>query len=79
MKNTKPTCEDVFKHLCDNLDRDMNSPQCRDIKSHMDACPDCVTYLNTLKKTIGMYKEYPIPRLTQASRKRLHSLLQIPQ
>ncbi|TAK53440.1 MAG: hypothetical protein EPO24_14360 [Bacteroidetes bacterium] len=72
---TTPTCSDVFKHICENLDKELHSPQCRAMKRHMEGCSNCMTYLDSLKKTIGFYREYPIPRLTRASRKRLDTML----
>ena len=41
-------CKDVFEHVCENLDRDINSPECREFKRHMDQCPNCVAYLDGL-------------------------------
>lgn len=65
----------MFKHICENIDKELNSPQCRAIKRHMEGCSDCMTYLDSLKKTIGFYRQYPIPRLTKATRNRLDAML----
>jgi predicted anti-sigma-YlaC factor YlaD len=73
--NKKPKCSDVFKHICDKLDKDLNSTECRAIKKHLDDCPDCTVYMNSLKKTIELYRAYPEPRLTKSRRNRLLSVI----
>lgn len=60
----KPTCSDVFKYICENLDKDIKSPYCLIIKKHLDDCPDCMTYLDGLKKIINLYRSYPDPVLS---------------
>jgi RNA polymerase sigma-70 factor (ECF subfamily) len=75
MKHGTTTCRNVFRHLCDRLDADLHSPKCRAIKRHIDACPDCVTYLKSLKQTVELYRRYPIPRRSKASAGRLAAAL----
>jgi hypothetical protein len=79
MKKKNPTHKTIFRHICENLDQDMNSPACREIRKHMDGCPECFDYLNSLKTTVALYRNYPAPPLSQASRKRLLSLLRVRQ
>jgi hypothetical protein len=75
MKHAKKTvCRDVFNHICENLDADLNSPKCRAIRKHMEACGDCTTYLDSLKATIELYRNYPIPSLSSAAKSRLRHL-----
>ncbi len=62
MKEQTVTCEEVHEHICDNLDEDINSPNCRAIKLHLNECPECTSYLKSLKTTIDLYREYPSPR-----------------
>jgi RNA polymerase sigma-70 factor (ECF subfamily) len=75
MKNKPVTCKEVFNHICENLDEKIDSPQCREIRRHLDRCPSCVAYLDSLKKTIRLYRAYPPPRLPQKARKKLHAQL----
>jgi hypothetical protein len=56
-------CDEVYLHICDSLDENLGSPQCRAIKKHLERCPECQTYLNSLKTTIALYKAAPVPRL----------------
>ncbi len=54
-------CETVYLHICDHLDEDIDSPRCRQIKRHLDDCPDCREYLASIKSTIALYRAMPDP------------------
>jgi hypothetical protein len=64
-------CKSVFKYICENLDADLNSPQCRKIQAHLGQCKDCTLYLKSLKKTINLYRVYPVPTFSASSHKTL--------
>lgn len=68
------SCAQMFRHICDNLDQDLDSPKCRAIRTHLDGCGDCLTYLDSLKKTIDLYKSYPVPPISSAARKFLRRI-----
>lgn len=69
------TCRTVFRFLCDNFDVDLNSPKCRKIKLHIDGCKNCSVYLDSLKKTILLYREYATPDVPPTARKKLFAAL----
>jgi predicted anti-sigma-YlaC factor YlaD len=77
MKKKHVTCKEVFNYICENLDEKINSPQCREIRRHLDSCPNCVAYLDSLKKTIRLYRAYPQPRFAGKARKKLHAQLKV--
>jgi anti-sigma factor RsiW len=54
-------CDKVYLHICDHLDEDINSSRCRQIKQHLAECPNCSAYLDSLKKTITLYRALPAP------------------
>jgi len=56
-------CDEVYLHICDSLDENLSSPRCRAIKKHLEHCPECQTYLNSLKTTIALYRAMPEPKL----------------
>ena len=69
------TCRQVYHHLCENLDQDLESPQCREIKRHLKSCPDCHAYLESLKGAVGLYRQTPVPGVSRAIHARLlHTL-----
>jgi predicted anti-sigma-YlaC factor YlaD len=73
-KRTKVTadCKTVYRHICENLAVDPESPICREIREHMRGCENCRTYLDTLQKTVTLYRLAPVPRLSSSARRSLH-------
>ncbi len=67
----KMTCKKTYRYICENLDANLNSPTCLEIKKHLDDCPDCTAYLSTLKKTVLLYKNQKSPTLLKSTRKNL--------
>ena len=64
-------CKEAYRHICENLDHDINSRQCRQIKRHLEGCPDCRAYLETLRKTVTLYRVAPEPELSSSIKKKL--------
>lgn len=64
-------CKGVYEYICENLDADMKSAKCRAIKKHLDSCPNCSAYLDSLKKTILLYRNEPAPGVPTGTHQRL--------
>jgi anti-sigma factor RsiW len=71
------TCTHVYHHLCDNLDADLSSPGCREIRKHLEQCPDCHAYLDSLKKTITLYRSAYVPGIRREAHRRLLQSLKL--
>ena len=52
-------CANIYEDLCDNLDVKLNSATCKRIRRHIETCENCSALLDSLKKTITLYKTYP--------------------
>lgn len=68
-------CDEVYLHICDSLDEDLASPQCRMIKQHLEKCPECQAYLDSLKTTIALYRAVPEPSLPARAHRNLFSTI----
>ncbi len=64
-------CKKTYRYVCENLDANLNSPTCIEIKKHLDHCTNCTAYLETLKKTVLLYKNQQSPALLKSTRKNL--------
>lgn len=71
------SCGKVYEHLCENLDAKLDSESCRRIKEHIEGCENCSALLDSLKKTVYLYKRYPCPQLPSGSRKKLLSVIRL--
>jgi hypothetical protein len=67
----KMRCNEVAKYVCENLDEQLNSRKCRAIKKHLQTCPKCSAELDSLKKTVFLYRNCPTPKFTVQSHKKL--------
>ena len=72
-------CNDQSKNwdfLCDFLEEDIDSPLCRELKEHMEDCPDCRANVETVKQTVKLYrKSSPARPLSADVKKQLISSL----
>ena len=64
-------------HICDQLEADMDSPGCMEIKQHLERCTNCTEYLDSLKKTILLFRQYPDPKIPRMFHKRLFTALRV--
>ena len=64
-------CLDVYLHVCEDLDQRLGTRRCREIRKHLEACPDCRAYLESLKSTVAVYRAIPAPRLSRAAHVRM--------
>ncbi|MFZ4619472.1 MAG: anti-sigma factor family protein [Bacteroidota bacterium] len=80
--HTKPhvhtlSCGKVYEHLCDNLDSQLDSEECRRIKEHLKDCKNCSALLDSMKKTVTLYKSYPAPKLPGKCRQELFAVIKL--
>jgi predicted anti-sigma-YlaC factor YlaD len=75
-KEIKVTCLEVMSHICDSLGEDLDSDRCKDIKTHLEQCPDCNNYFKSVQMTIEYYKKYNV-ELSPDAHNRLMSFLDL--
>lgn len=49
-------CPDLLPELADFIDGTAGVEVCAEIEKHMQECPDCRIIIDTLKKTIYLYR-----------------------
>lgn len=52
-----PTHQEIYKKICDFMGEDLNAPACKEVAEHLESCPNCKVYLDTVKKTVTICKE----------------------
>ena len=77
MKKRQMRCPEILDHICEELDTKISSAKCREIKRHLSECPNCTAYLDSLKKTITLYKTYPGRKVPQKARRQLFAVLNL--
>ena len=77
MKKKIAHCSDVLDHICEELDTKLATAKCRELKRHLAKCPNCTAYLDSLKKTVLLYRCYPDPNVSAGLRQKLFAVLKL--
>jgi predicted anti-sigma-YlaC factor YlaD len=71
-------CPELFPELSDFIDGTAGAEICAEIEKHMAECPDCRIMVDTLKKTIYLYRSREEQlELPDGLRERLFTSLQL--
>jgi anti-sigma factor (TIGR02949 family) len=71
-------CRHLLDSLSDFIDGSLASEICQEIQHHLDECPDCHVVVDTLRKTIYLYKTTSeLPSVPADVRERLYHSLDI--
>lgn len=68
-------CSDVINQLSDYLDAESAQDLCASLEAHFADCPQCKISIDTVKKTISLYRSEIVPDCPEQVRMRLHSIL----
>jgi len=49
--------QNVYKQICDFMGEDLDAPACQEVAEHLENCPNCKVYLDTVKKTVTICRE----------------------
>jgi anti-sigma factor (TIGR02949 family) len=52
----KLDCREILDRLSEYIDAELDPSLCDEIEAHMEGCSPCVAFLNTMKKTVVLYK-----------------------
>jgi hypothetical protein len=64
-------CSKVLRHIQTELDSKLNQTAYRKIQQHLENCPICMCYLDSLKKVVYLYRYYFDIRPNTTSHKKL--------
>ena len=52
MKHSRTRCKKIARILSEYLEQELDAESCKDVIEHMKDCAPCVTFLNSLQKTV---------------------------
>lgn len=70
-------CRHMLEDLSDYLDGEASAELCAEIEQHMLGCEDCRIVVDTLRKTVLLYRDLPPPSMPQNARRRLFQALDL--
>jgi len=68
-------CKKHFKRISEYLDGELDDRASRDIEESLEKCPECLECLNSLKKSIRLFKEAGEEEMPPEIKERLRSNL----
>jgi predicted anti-sigma-YlaC factor YlaD len=76
---TKRECTQLLDYLSEYLDDELeDEPLCAEIEAHLESCDNCRVVVDTLKKTISLYRSSAEhTELPERVRKRLYHRLDL--
>lgn len=76
--NKEHKCHGLAASISEYIDGELSPELCLALEHHMSECPNCTIVINTLRKTIELYKQPdPEENLPEDVRTRLYQRLQI--
>ncbi len=70
-------CERYLRHLSEYVDGALSEELCHEIETHMAECDNCRVVVNTLNKTVALYRRLPAPELPSTVREQLYRVLRL--
>lgn len=67
-KPGKGHCLDLLRQLSAYLDNELPADICREIRTHLGACPNCEVFILSLQQTVILCRHRPVPPLKSADR-----------
>ncbi len=71
------SCHEMLEKICADLKEDIDSEVCQEVKRHLESCPDCRAYVDSLKKTVYLYRKIPDEKLPDEVQERLYKTLKL--
>ncbi len=49
-------CNEIIENMSAYIDNELGSEECARMEKHLQNCDECVAFINTLKKTVEVFK-----------------------
>jgi len=72
---TERRCKQIFAMLSEFLDGELPAKNCHQLERHLEGCPPCVAYLESLKTTVEACRRYQTPKAPVPSKQVKAALL----
>lgn len=71
------TCHDLLGSLSDYIDGALENALCVEIETHMADCENCQVVVDTLRKTVLLYRELPTEPMPASAEERLFKRMEL--
>ncbi len=73
----KKDCLKKLENICEQLGEDLSSERCQKLKEHLENCPTCCAYVDTLRKTVELCRNLPDEKISNEAHQQLWKKLQL--
>ena len=70
-------CKEHLGCLSDYVDGELDPELCAELERHMAECGDCRVVVDTLRKTVSLYRSYGHEDLPPDAKERLYAVLKL--
>ena len=70
-------CKEMLGSLSDYIDGDLEAQLCAEIEQHMAGCGNCRVVVDTLSKTVSLYREVGHEPVPPEAKDRLYAVLKL--
>ena len=70
-------CESLLGSLSEYIDGELNPELCQEIEKHLEGCENCRIVVDTLRKTILLYRDYGVAPMPAQAHARLVRALKL--
>lgn len=64
-------CREMFARLSEYLDGELDASLCRQFDVHMEDCPPCQAFIESLQRTVDLLGRMPRPNLTASQKRKI--------
>lgn len=75
--NRRHNCRDLLGELSDYIDGELEAELCAALEAHLAECPDCRVLVDTMRRTIVLYRSQPVANLPEDVKERLYRVLEL--
>jgi anti-sigma factor RsiW len=77
IEHKHPVCRELFGQLSDYVDGELEAAMCAQLEAHLAECPNCRVMVDTLRKTITLYRTQTPAELPSDVEDRLYKVLKL--
>lgn len=70
-------CKEILGSLSDYIDGELEACLCAEIEAHLRECPDCEVMVDTLNKTVVLYRTHGQAEVPADVQARLYAVLDL--
>ena len=70
-------CKEMLGALSDYIDGELEERLCAEIEAHMRECPDCQVVVDTLRRTIVLYRTHGRAKIPDDVKSRLYAIFDL--